>query len=144
MQSLQLAQAIQTQAKINNLDWRLIVAIFFQESSLSIDPQGCLASKKRCTADYGIGQVRAKVWEKAFPIDRKKLMSDVHYSVQTSVKVLTYYKMRYAQKELNWFTRYHSGSPIHRATYMKNLNKAFAKINKHLKDDEVRLVAATP
>lgn len=118
------------------------MAIFFQESSLKLDPSGCAVHKK-CT-DFGIGQVRVKVWEKAFNIDRIKLLTDVHYSVQTSVRVLAHYKAKYSKRELNWFTRYHSGITEYRAEYMKRLNAAFAKINTHLEFEESRKVAALP
>jgi tRNA A37 N6-isopentenylltransferase MiaA len=103
-----------------------------------------MVNTKRCTSDFGIGQVRAKVWQKAFPLDRTKLMTDVDYSVSMSVKVLADYKRRYAKRELNWFTRYHHADYEFRTAYMQRLNKTFAKINKHLEVQDARKVAGLP
>lgn len=140
--SKKLAKAIEREAEQHKIDWRLITAILFQESSLRVDPQNCLKNQSRCTGDYGIGQVRYKVWSKQFDIDKVRMMSDADYSITMSVKVLADYKSRYGKKELNWFTRYHSATPEHRFNYMVKINQAYHKINKHLLSVEARLVAS--
>jgi hypothetical protein len=139
--SRKLAKALERETDKHDIDWRLVIAIMFQESSLRVDPQNCLANPKRCTGDYGIGQVRYSVWSKQFNIDKKRMMTDLDYSVKVSVKVLADYKVRYGKKELNWYTRYHSGTPQYRAVYMAKINKAYHKINKHLLSD-ARTVAS--
>lgn len=121
----------------HKLDWRLVTAIFFQESSLHLDPQNC---KTNSCKDFGLGQVRIHVWDQVFDIDQKRILHDVDYSVYISVKVLADYKKRYGAKELNWFTRYHSNKPELRFVYMQRLNGAFNKINSHIQKN--RQVAA--
>jgi hypothetical protein len=139
--SRKLAKAIERETDKHDLDWRLVTAILFQESSLRVDPQNCLTNPNRCTGDYGIGQVRYSIWSKKFDIDKKRMMTDLDYSVKISVKVLADYRMRYGNKELNWYTRYHSGTPEYRAVYMEKINKAYYKINNHLLS-EARIVAS--
>ncbi len=134
-----MAKAIHKETKKAELDWRLVTAIFFQESSLRLDPQNC--HKNHCQ-DFGLGQVRLKVWGDHFDIDRNRILSDVHYSVHVSVKVLKDYKRRYGKKELNWFTRYHSNKPELRFAYMQHLNRAFYKINSHVEAQKGREIAA--
>lgn len=110
----------------------MLLAIFYQESSLLSDPQGCLNRKIRCTGDYGIGQINYKVWGKRFNLDKVKLMTNVPYAVKMSTKVFVHYKLRYQHKELHWYTRYHSGTPSLRAKYLTRINKGFSKINLYL------------
>lgn len=126
--SQQLALAIEKQATKHSIDWKLITAIMFQESSLRLDPQNCLAKSKRCQGDYGIGQVRYSVWKTELNLDKERMLTDLDYSVKVSVKVLADYKRRYSKKEANWYTRYHSGTPEHRANYAKKIYKVYEKI----------------
>lgn len=130
--SKQLARAIEREADEHEIDWKLIAAILFQESSLRIDPQNCLTNPKRCTGDYGIGQVRYKVWIKRFHIEKERLLIDPDYSVKMSVKVIADYKNRYAKKEAHWYTRYHSKTPEYRDAYMVKVNKVYNNIRQHL------------
>lgn len=139
--SEQLAKAIEKQSEKHGLDWKLVTAIMFQESSLRLDPQNCLDKSTRCQGDYGIGQVRYKVWKSHLNLDKKRMLTDLNYSVEMSVKVLADYKKRYGKRELNWYTRYHSATPIHRANYADKINKAYAKINLHLDDSSRRLAS---
>lgn len=64
--------------------------------------------------------------------DGTKLLTDYDYAIYATTKVLNHYKEHYSYRELNWYTRYHSGTPEYRAAYMKSLNKSYAKINRHL------------
>jgi hypothetical protein len=134
-----MARAIHKETQKASLDWRLVTAIFFQESSLKLDPQNCV---KNVCQDFGLGQVRLKVWGDHFNIDQRRILADVDYSVYISVKVLKDYKKRYGSKELNWFTRYHSNKPELRFVYMQRLNQAFQKINLHVQEQKVRQIAA--
>lgn len=122
-----LALAIWNNSQKTGIDWRLAVAIFYQESSLTLDPQNCLKTNK-CN-DLGIGQVRYSVWGRELKIDKTKMLTDVNYAVSKSFDVLHYYKSQYADRELNWYTRYHSRTPEHRALYQHRLNHAYSKIN---------------
>lgn len=111
--------------------WEVILAILFQESSLKLDPQGCLHKKGRCK-DYGIGQVNFNTWGTKFGWDRVRLLRDLRYSLKASFQVLGHYKKEYGKQEFNWFTRYHSGTPSFRGNYMQALNRRYARINTFL------------
>jgi hypothetical protein len=124
-----MAKAIHKETSEAGIDWRLVTAIFFKESSLRLDPQNC--RENECE-DYGLGQVRFSVWGEHFNIDRERMISDVRYSVHISVKVLKTYKQRYESTDLNWFTRYHSNKPELRHIYEKQLNKIFQAIDRHI------------
>jgi hypothetical protein len=125
--AIKLATAIHRNASAIELDWRIAVAILYQESSLRMDPQNCI-KRKDCN-DMGIGQVRYSVWGKALNLDRKRLLTDETYAIDAVFQVLGHYKTQYGDKELNWFTRYHSKTPELRFLYMKRLNAAYHKIN---------------
>lgn len=111
--------------------WEVILSILFQESSLRLDPQGCMKIKRRCS-DYGIGQVNYRVWGKTFGWDRIRLLTDLRYSLQAAFQVLRHYKKTYHRQEFNWFSRYHSGTPSFRARYMGHLNRQYSRINTFL------------
>lgn len=115
-----------------DVDWRIYLAILYQESSLRTDPQNCLKKPANCTGDYGIGQINFKVWGKKLNLDAKRLKTDRKYALDASISVLEVYKAKYAKKEINWFTRYHSSTPSFRKIYMERLNVGFSKINRHL------------
>lgn len=123
-----IATIISRNSAKTGIEWRLVVAILFQESSLKIDPQNCKVNFTRCN-DMGIGQVRYSVWGKELKIDKKRMVTDLDYSIGKVYKVLVHYRNAYGHKELNWFTRYHHGNPSFRFEYMKRLNRAYAKIN---------------
>lgn len=123
-----VAKIIDRRSAETGIDWRLVVAILFQESSLRLDPQNCKVNFTRCN-DMGIGQVRFSVWGKELKIDKKRMVTDADYAIGKVYKILAHYKIQYSKKELNWFTRYHSGDPDFRSAYMRKLNKAYAKIN---------------
>lgn len=123
-----LTESIYKNAQATGIDWRIAVAIMFQESSLTLDPQNCKADFTQCN-DMGIGQVRYSIWGKELKIDKKRMVTDVDYAVGKVFKILAMHKESHGQKEFNWFTRYHSKTPSHRAEYMRRLNKAYAKIN---------------
>lgn len=130
----QVAKGIHTACKTYGLDWKLFTSLLNQESSLNKDPQGCLNNSARCTGDYGIGQVRISVWEKVegMKFDRIKMLTDLSYAIDASARVLHHYKVKYETRELNWFTRYHSGTTEFRAKYISDLNRSFSKINTYL------------
>lgn len=122
-----LSNSILNNSIRTGIDWKLAIAIFYQESSLKLDPTNCLKHNK-CN-DLGIGQVRYSVWGKEFNLDRKRMLSDAEYAISKSFDVMHYYKEQYSNKELNWYTRYHSKTKEHRINYQYRLNHAFSKIN---------------
>lgn len=113
-----------------DVNWKLITAILFQESSLQDDPQGCL--RGHCGPDKGIGQVRISVWQKELNLNVKQLLVDSDYAIKTTGKIINYYKKRFGKKELKWYSRYHSSKTYFRRIYEKKIVNHINKIDKFL------------
>lgn len=143
-ESRELAVAIDAESLRYGIEWKLLLSILNQESSLRKDPQGCLRNKASCTGDYGIGQVRKGIWDRAegMRFDGRLLLTSYAYAVAASAKVLNEYKKQYSRKELDWFTRYHSNKPEFRNDYMHRLNASYSRINLHL-DKKTNIACGT-
>jgi len=108
-----------------NIDRFLIVAIFAQESMFKLNAQNCTygllkRSKKEalvCT-DFGIGQIHY-MNVKRQNIDVDRLLTDMIYSVDVSVRMLANFKRRHGNKEKEWWTRYNTSTPSKRRLYKK-------------------------
>lgn len=131
--ALKLAKIVSRLSAEYDIDYKLSLAIMFQESSLRLDPHNCKVNLTACN-DMGIGQVRYSVWGKELKIDKVQIVTNLEYSVKMHYEVLRDYKKRYKNKELNWFTRYHSNDSTLRYEYMQRLNKVYHKINTQLSD----------
>ena len=66
--------------------------------------------------DYGIGQINIRTI-RVFKLDKKKLLTDLEYSVESSVIVLADFKRMYGHKEQDYWTRYNSSRPSKRQVY---------------------------
>lgn len=102
-----------------NIDWKIWLAMLYQESKLLSDPHNCLTTNLKCSNDYGLGQIHMPTWEVILNLDRDMLLTDERYGIQASYTVLKLYKKRYAKTEVDWYTRYHSSTPFYRFTYKK-------------------------
>lgn len=106
-------------AKLNKIDPKLLIAIFYIESSINTNTVSN-------TFDYGIGQInKIKIDEYGF--DKDRLLSDLEYSISSSVKILKDINKRY-KHEPNWYTRYHSNTPSKRSLYLDRLKPIILKI----------------
>lgn len=91
-------------AKRYNLDPLLYSAIIAAESGYRV---GAINKK---SMDYGIAQVseaniKAKGW------DKKRILTDVAYSLDKGAQILAYFQRRYKSKEpTTWFCRYNVGT----------------------------------
>lgn len=84
----------------HDLEPRRLSAIFMQESSYRLNA----VNKK--SNDYGIGQVNA-----IHGLDKKRLTSDLEYSIQHSARILGQFKKRYSKQEPEvWYCRYNIGT----------------------------------
>jgi hypothetical protein len=112
----------------NQVDWKVFVAILYQESSLRLDPQNCFKVKSNCTGDYGIGQINVKIWQKQLNLDKKRLKTDRKYSISKAIKVLEDYRKRYAHRDPKWYSRYHSSTPHLRSKYEQRIHHIISKL----------------
>ena len=114
-----------------DIDWKIVVAIFKQESDFDIK-----AVNFR-TRDFGIGQFNYRniVF---FEIDLGKLLTDADYAILQTYKLLYDLKKRHYHKEIGWYNRYHSGTPALRHKYQRLLNRKFLLIKRALKNEKSR------
>lgn len=134
-----ITSALLKHSSYYKLDWRIMAAIVAQESSFRKDPQDCLHIKTKC-ADLGIAQINFFTWGKELKLDRKKLLTDVSYNIETMAKILSRLKETYG-KEPKWHTRYHSFTNSHRKTYADFIYHKYLKISSYAKgyaDSQIR------
>jgi hypothetical protein len=129
-QSKVIAKAIMTSSDRYQLDWRVLASILFQESSFKADPQGCYKNMKRCS-DYGMGQIHYSVWGKRLGLDRKRLVTDVSYNIDSAARVLSILKGRYGH-EKQWHSRYHSSTKKHRQDYANKIYPNVKRITRYV------------
>jgi hypothetical protein len=122
-----LAKILKEYEKQTKTNWRIYLAILFQESSLRVDPTKCKNNIESCR-DFGIGQVAYKYWGKPLKVNKHKALTDLEYSVALSIQVLENYRKKYAKKDRYWYTRYHSNTPKLRKRYLKRIISHYGKI----------------
>jgi soluble lytic murein transglycosylase-like protein len=88
-------------------------AILAQESMYKLDAKNCWGN---VCHDYGIAQINKKTIE-AFKFDKKKLLTDLEYSVKAGAIVLADFKKMYGKKEVDFWTRYNASCPEKRQKY---------------------------
>lgn len=105
-----LAGVIIKAAKKYDLNPKKLSAILAQECRYKLN---CINHK---TKDYSIGQINIKTVI-AFKLNKKRLLEDLEYSVDSSAMILANFKRMYGKKEKNWWTRYNSSNSFKRAQY---------------------------
>ena len=88
-------------------------AMLAQESMYKLDATNCWDN---VCHDYGIAQINKKTI-KAFNFDKKKLLTDLEYSVKAGAVVLADFKRMYGKKETDFWTRYNASCPEKRQKY---------------------------
>ena len=96
----QLSYLIYTKSIRAGVDPRLIAAILMQESNYKLD------AVNKYSADYGIAQINKQTMRK-LKLNKKRLLSDLDYSVSAGVQVLASFK-KYSTKDFKWWGRYHN------------------------------------
>ena len=101
---LRLARAIVLSSEAHSVSPKLLSAILASESGYFV---GAINSKTR---DYGIGQISITNI-RTLKLSKKKLLTDIEYSVDASALILSWFQERYAKKEpKTWFCRYNVGT----------------------------------
>jgi hypothetical protein len=126
-QAMDLSWAVVVNAPKAGIPWTKFLAVLFQESSLWLDPKGCMEGKK--CHDYGVGQVNWRTWGEELNLDRYKLLTDYAYSVKVSAEVFAHYHAKYSKKDpKNWWGFYHSKTPSLKRAYQARVRGVHAKI----------------
>jgi soluble lytic murein transglycosylase-like protein len=133
-----IASHIDTYSKKYGIPAKVYTAIIMQESSYNIK-----ATNKRCgysneynkvacvVVDVGLSQINYKTVAK-YNLDRRKLASDVEYSVKSGAQVLSWFHQKYANKEpKTWFCRYNVGTGSHTKIH-ENCHKYIKNVNRYL------------
>ena len=109
-----------------DIDWRIPVAIFQQESSFILD------AVNYKSADFGIGQLSWKWHIKPKQINLSRLLHEPDYAIHQTFKILAKLKGKYdtgSKSWRKWYTRYHSFTVKRRIDYYKKLLVWFRKID---------------
>lgn len=126
---IELTSIIETTSKAKDVDWRIPVAIFKQESNFNYN------AVNYATRDFGLGQMHYKTIQSR-NIDLGKLLTVKWYAVDQTLQLLRELQQKYAKIDAKsgrkWYTRYHSFTPIFRDNYRKLLNNHFKVIEETL------------
>lgn len=119
-----IIMAIRASARKHRVSEHLLAAILGTESNFKVGAKRrCVRRKRGCYTDYGIGQIhisniKARGWSK------RRMLTDVNYSVEKAAIVLSEFQDRYAHREDLWFARYNCGTKsLYRKTCMTYLHK---------------------
>ena len=106
-----VSELVVSTSKKYNIRPDIYTAILLQESRLKLD-----AVNKR-SKDYGIAQINERT-AKSFKFCKKKLVTDLPYSIEAGAIVLSDFKRRWFKKEgYNYWTRYNTSHPGKRLVY---------------------------
>jgi hypothetical protein len=118
-----LAQTIVQKSKKHGISAKVLAALLMQESGYKIAAKNVkcgtsiTSGERDCViVDFGIGQINHKTIE-TFKFDKRKLLSDLTYSVEAAALVLADFKRMYGHKEQDYWTRYNSGNRSKREVY---------------------------
>jgi len=114
-----LSRGIVASAKKHNVRHNIYTAILMQESCYKNNA----VNKK--SKDYGIAQINIKTIV-AFKFDKRKLLTDLNYSIDAGAEVLGDFKKRHFKKEgYNYWTRYNTSNLNKRLVYKQKVQKYF-------------------
>lgn len=100
-----MAKAFESAGARYGIDWRILVAIAYHESSLRT---GAFNAK---TKDYGLMQINERNIL-IYHLSREKLLRDPAYSIEFACKLLKDNKKRYSAKYSYWVGIYRSGTAL--------------------------------
>lgn len=133
--SYEIAQSIKVNAQKYNIDPVLFLSIMKVESDFD-------QSATNASGDFSVAQINYKIWSKAFkelgkePLDKEKLKTDVHYSIERMAEILSYLSERYSSTDPLWYARYHNWKPKFKLPYAKKVNRQLATLT-DLKMDKI-------
>jgi hypothetical protein len=105
-----IASAIYKAATEHRLRPERLAAILAQESMYTLNA----VNKK--SKDFGIAQINWKTVER-YGFDKKRLLTDLEYSVKAGAIVLADFKRMYGKREKNYWSRYNSSDEERRKEY---------------------------
>ena len=118
-QARKISSVILRKVDKHKIPKQIFIAILAQESMYKLSAKNCSSGK--CT-DLGISQIHIGTI-KRYKFDKKRLLTDLDYSVEAGCIVLKDFMIRYGKKEKNWYSRYNSSNPIARKKYEKSIKR---------------------
>jgi soluble lytic murein transglycosylase-like protein len=119
LKAREIASIIVKKAKKHRIPKDIFTAILAQESMYKVSAKNCTG--KNCT-DIGISQIHYKTI-KRYGFNKKRLLTDLEYSIEAGCIVLKDFMNRYSHKEKNWYSRYNSSNPAARKRYEKSVKR---------------------
>lgn len=135
--AMELSNIIYTITKKYDIDSRIYTAILAQESMYNLEALNCVTGLKYTEAeglyyfknstvctDIGISQIHYSTIKK-YNFDAEKLTTNLTYSVEAGIKVLSKFKKKYGDKEKDYWTRYNSSNESQREKYRNLVSRYF-------------------
>jgi soluble lytic murein transglycosylase-like protein len=107
---IMLAHTITKISNRHKINARLFTAILIQESGLK------LGAINKLSNDFGISQINHKT-AKHFGFDKRRLLTNLPYSITAGAIVLADFKRMYAKGDKFYWTRYNTSNPEKREIY---------------------------
>lgn len=133
--SYEIARSIKMNAEKYNIDPTLFLSIIKVESDFKQDATNA-------SGDFSLAQINYSIWSKAFvklgkePLDKKKLQTDLHYSIARMAEILSHLSDLYSDKDPIWYARYHNWKRQYKLPYAKKINRQLATLS-DLKMDKI-------
>jgi soluble lytic murein transglycosylase-like protein len=116
-----VSEAIDKYTTRYNIEPHIYTSILMQESGYD------LAAANDKSKDYGISQINIRTI-KAFGFDKKRLLTDLDYSIKAGAIVLSDFKRMYHKKEGDkYWSRYNTSKPSLRLVYKRKVARHFLK-----------------
>ncbi len=119
-----LAQNIRISCHKHKVPCDVLTSILATESMFQV---GAYNAK---TLDYGIAQINIKTI-KVYKLDKRRLLTDVAYSVDSGALVLSWFYRTYGRREASWSCRYNIGTGTLNGTRLANCIKYAARLSQY-------------
>lgn len=122
--ALLLSSLIVKESNKVDINPKLFTAILMQESGYRLNAKNCKDTNEgyEICLDFGVSQINYKTIL-LYKFDKKRLMTDIEYSIEAGLQVLSDFKKRYGHKEINYWSRYNTSNPKARKKYQKQVER---------------------
>ncbi len=125
-------------AEASGLDWKLLVAVTFQESSFKHfrGDRSCGLTEdgeEACVwKTFGPMHVYYAVWRKKLNLVAQRMLHDLEYGYQVGARILKRVKTKYRANDKYWIGRYNSNTSKYKIAYANKVHGHLANINRRL------------
>ena len=125
-------------AEETGLDWKMLVAVTFQESSFKHfrGDRSCGltdSGKEACVwKTFGPMHVYYTIWKEKLNLDAQRMLSDLKYGYQVGAKILLSVSTRHKATDAYWVGRYNSKTRKYKEAYAHRVFMHLNRINNKL------------